>query len=363
MVEPKPQVAITAIRDPESEGFIASTLFSQGWSINFRALDCQSLAAFLADIDSSQWVLLISTDFEGLTEEILLHLRQVTKQVILFQASTVGSDAYPDAIVLPATSLDLIALMRGTLRSPLIRTSVSGETARRAKVIAVAAISGGTGCTTFAINLAAEIAHQDKKTLLLDADAYTPAISAMLGQRGLQHGGQARQISPGLWAQEFTQVDISQGIESLSRHIIEFDYIIIDLGTISDFAANLSGRRWSSEALIWVSNHGDELILLSTSNHVGMERLKVLSSALAINAIKPSLSFLQVLRPLEKRANQSSEKFLKVVTPLRPRRILQIPYDARSLYAAESEQLTLLESNEKSLLRKAIARIAGEVTS
>jgi len=48
---------------------------------------------------------------------------------------------------------------------------------------------------------------------------------------------------------------------------------------------------------------------------------------------------------------------------LRPRRILELPHDARSLHAAESEQMTLLESNEKSLLRKAIARIAGEVIS
>jgi cellulose biosynthesis protein BcsQ len=363
MAEPKPQIAITAIRDPESEGFIASTLFSQGWSINFRALDCQSLIAFLKDTDSTKWVLLISTDFDGLTDETLQYLRQVTRQIILFQSSTVRSDVYPDAIDVPATSLDLIALMRGTLRSPLMRTSIFRESARRAKVIGVAAVSGGTGCTSFAVNLASEIAHQGKKTLLLDADAHAPAISAMLGQRGLQQGSQARQISPGLWAQEFTQADISQGIESLNRHIIEFEYIIIDLGTISDFASNLSGRRWSSEALIWVSNYGDELILISTSDHVGMERLKVLSSALATNAIKPSLSFLQIPRPLEKRANQSSEKFLKVVTPLRPRRILQIPYDARSLSAAESEQLTLLESNEKSLLRKAIARIAGEVAS
>ena len=42
--------AITGIRDPEREGFIASTLFSQGWNITLRALDfddiwkrCQSV--------------------------------------------------------------------------------------------------------------------------------------------------------------------------------------------------------------------------------------------------------------------------------------------------------------------------------
>ena len=363
MAEPKPQVALTAIRDPESEGFIASTLFSQGWSINFRALDCQSLIAFLKDSDSTQWVLLISTDFDGLTDETLLHLRKVTRQVILFQSSIHDAAAYPDAIAVPVSSLDLMALMRGTLRSPLIRNAPARESAKRAKVIAIGSCSSGIGCTTFAINLAAEIALATKKTLVIDAHACAPSIAALLGQRGLAHSSEARQISPGLWALELTQASISEGIESLNHHTTEFDYIIIDLGTIREFAANLSGRRWSSEALIWVSNCGDELILLSKSDNLGIERLKILVAELASNAIKPALSFLQVQRPLEKRGGSNSEMFLKVVTPLRPRRILHMPYDARSLHAAHSEQTTLLESNEKSLLRKAIAQIAGEVIS
>ena len=362
MVETMLQIAITAIRDPESEGFIASTLHSQGWSINFRALDCQSLLEFLKGKESSQLVLLISTDCDGLTPEILLHLRKVTKQVILLQVSTEES-SYPDAIAVPDSALNLIALMRATLRSPLIRSQLQRETTRRAKVIAIGSISGGIGCTTFAINLASEISTQNKKTALIDAHACAPAIAALLGQRGLQQSSQPRQIAPGLWAQEITREEISEGIQSLDRSTTDFDFVIIDLGIIRDLASNLSGRRWSSESLIWVSNNADELILLTACDHLGIERLKSLTGELATNSIKPAISFLHVQRPFEKRSSDNSEKFLKLVTPLRPRRILHIPHDARSLHAAESEQVTLLESNEKSVLRKAIARIAGEVIS
>lgn len=363
MAEPQPQIAVTAIRDPDSEGFIARTLFSQGWSINFRALDCQSLLGFLNDIESAQWVLLISTDCEGLTPEILLHLRKVTKQVILLHSSAGENSSYPDAIAIPDSPLNLIALMRGTLRSPLIRSTLHREGARRAKVIAIGSCSGGIGCTTFAINLASEIAAQNKKTALIDAHAFTPSIAALLGQRGLQQSSEPRQIAPGLWAGELTRAEISEGIDSLDRSTSDFDCVIIDLGTIRDLASNLSGRRWSSEALIWVSNNADELILLSTGDTLGIERLKSLTVELATNSIKPAISFLHMQRPLEKRSGGNSEKFLKLVTPLRPRRILQLPHDARSLHAAESEQMTLLESNERSPLRKAIARIAGEVIS
>lgn len=363
MAESQPQIALTAIRNPESEGFIASTLFSQGWSVNFRALDCQSLLAFLKDQDGSQWVLLISTDCDGLTEETLAYLRKVTKQLILFQSSADDHSTYSNVIAVPDSSLTLIALMRGTLRSPLIRSQLQREAVRRAKVIAIGSISGGLGCTTLAINLASEIAAHNKKTALIDAHAYAPAIASLLGQRGLQQGSQPRQIAPGFWAQEITRAEISDGIESLDRTTSDFDFVVIDIGVVRDLAANLSGRRWSSEALIWVSNFADELILVAVGDHLGIERLKTLTAELATNSIKPTISFLHMQRPLEKRSGGHSEKFLKLVTPLRPRRILELPHDARSLHAAESEQMTLLESNEKSLLRKAIARIAGEVIS
>ena len=363
MAEAHPQIAITAIRDADSEGFIASTLFSQGWSINFRALDCQSLLAFLKEGESAQCVLLISSDCEGLTPETLLHLRKVTKQVILFQSSAGDHSHYPDAIEVPDSSLNLIALIRGTLRSPLIRPTPHRDVAKRAKIIAIGSSSGGIGCTTLAINLASEIAAQNRKCLLVDAHAFTPSIAALLGQRGLQESNEPRQIAPGLWAQELTNTEISEGIESLNRSTSDFDFMIIDIGTIRDLAANLTGRRWSSEALIWVSNAADELILLSTIDHLGIARLKTLAAELSTNSIKPAISFLHIQRPLEKRTTGNSEKFLKLVTPLRPNRILQLPHDSRSLHAAESEQLTLLESNEKSPLRKAIARIAGELIS
>jgi MinD-like ATPase involved in chromosome partitioning or flagellar assembly len=363
MAEPQPQIVITAIRDPDSEGFIASTLFSQGWSINFRALDSESLLSFLKDTESSQWVLLISTDCEGLTPEIILKLRKVLRQVILFQASTEDHSEYHDAIVLPDSSLSLIALMRGTLRSPLIRPHSVTTVVRRAKVIAIASSSGRVGCTSFAINLASEIAAKNRKTLLIDAHAYAPAIAALLGQRGLQQSSEARQIAQALWAQEITRTEISEGIESLDCHVSDYDFIIIDLGTLRDLASSLSGRRWSSEALIWVSTCADELILLSVTDILGIERLKSLTNELSRNSIKPAISFLQVQGQFDKRSSTNSDAFIKLVTPLRPRRVLLLPHDARSLHAAEIEQMTLLESNEKSLLRKAIARIAGEVIS
>jgi MinD-like ATPase involved in chromosome partitioning or flagellar assembly len=363
MVEAQPNTAITAIRSSETEGFVASTLFSQGWSINFRALDCESLLTFIKSEDTSQSILLISADCEGLTQETLIQLKKMVAKVILFQATAHDRLLYPEALPIPESALELIALMRGTLRSPLIRTSLQSTGNRRAKVVAIASVSGGLGCTTFTLNLASEIAALDKKSLVIDAHAYSPALAVLLGQRGLHHSGEPRQISQNLFAHEITQADISQDIQTLEESLSDYDFLAIDLGTIQDFASNLSGRRWSSEALVWVSNFADEILFLSSADPVGIERLKSLTRDLTINSVKPAISFMQVQRPLEKRGHTSNENFLKLVTPLKPRRMLHYPYDARSVHAAQSEQTTLLESNEKSPLRKAIAHIAGEVIS
>jgi MinD-like ATPase involved in chromosome partitioning or flagellar assembly len=363
MAEHQLNSAITAIRSSETEGFVASTLFSQGWSINFRALDIESLIAYMKENGASQSILLISTDCEGLTPEIFAQLKKLVPKVILFHTSPHDLKKYSEALAIPATALELIALIRGTLRMPLIRTSVQSPGKPRAKVFAIAAVSGGLGCTTFAVNLAHEIAVLEKKCIVIDAHPYAPAIAALLGQRGLRHSKEPRQISQNIFALEITQGQISEGIQSLEEFIHDFDFVVIDLGTIQDFASNISGRRWSSEVLVWVSNVADEIYFLTTNDFVGIERLKTLTQDLTHNSIKPSISFLQVQRPLEKRTNNNNESFLKLVTPLKPRRVLRYPYDARSVYAAHNEQSTLLESNEKSLLRKAIAHIAGEVIS
>ena len=363
MAESQTNTALTAIRSSESEGFVASTLYSQGWSINFRALDAQSLITYMKEEDTSQSILLISTDCEGLRLDIFNQLKRLVVKVILFQASVQDRLIYPDALPIPATALELIALIRGTLRMPLIRTSSPSFGQRRAKVIAIASVSGGLGCTTLATNLASEISALDKKCIVIDAHPYAPAIAALLGQRGLRQSGNPRQISQNIFAHEITQAAISEGIQSLEEFVHDFDFLIIDLGTIQDFAANISGRRWSSEVLVWVSNAADELFFLSSNDLVGIERLKILTKDLTHNSIKPAISFIQAQHPLEKKSHSNNENLLKLVTPLKPRRILHYPYDARSVYAAHNEQATLLESNEKSLLRKAIARIAGEVAS
>lgn len=351
----------TAIRGAEFEGFVAGTLFSQGWNVTYRALDIPSLLAYLDGASNSISLLLISSDVEGLTPENLQEIQGRGVKYFLFAATASAPDLYPESMAQPSTSLELLGLIRGSLRTPMIRGPRREKV--RARTIAIASPSQSSGCTTLTINLGAELAQLGKKVLIVDAHAYFPAFAIRLGERGLNASTELRNISTQLWALEATQSEISSIITALERARTEFDFILIDHGPIKDFPGILTGRRWCNEIFIWISTYADELWIMSKTDVVALERLRLLSTELARNSIKPELSFIQTLSGVTKRNKSDSDSFLQLVTPQRPARVLQYPWDLRSVLAAEDERSTLVESNERGILRKSIAHIAGELIS
>jgi hypothetical protein len=355
------QSVATAIRSAEAEGFIAGTLFSQGWSVSCRALDFQSLLNHVEGTEVDGTLLLISTDVEGFSLQGLEHIKQLGVKYFLFAATIDARELYPEAIATPTTPLELLGIIRGSLRTPLIRSTRAKPI--RSKIVGICAASHSLGCTTLAINLAAELAESEKKVLLVDAHGYFPSIALKLGERGLNSSSEVRSISNNLWALEITQSEIDTQMTALEHARSEFDFIVVDLGVLSDFSATLSGRRWSSEATVWTTTHGDEMWVLAQTDLVGMQRLRLFVAELTKNSIKPRLSFLHALSGVSKRNKLGQESFLSMVTTLRPLRILEFPWDPRSAQGAEDKRTTLYESNERALLRKSIAEYAGELIS
>lgn len=349
----------TAIRDSDSEGFVAGTLFSQGWNVQYRALDIPSLLAHLDSSAVAISLILISTDVDGLTPDQLTEFTRRGVKFFLFAADSSGYELYPEAIAQPTTPLELLALIRGSLRTPMIRSSRREKI--RARTIAISSLSASPGCTTLAINIGAELAQRDHKVLIVDAHALFPAFAIRLGERGLNASAELRNISQQLWALEVTQAEISTALAALERARFEFDFIIIDSGLIRDFPAILTGRRWCSEIFNWIATCADELWVMSKSDELSCERLKTFTSEISQNSIKPELTFVQCLGSSAKRAKSESEFFLQAITPVRPQRMLQYPWDPRSVLSAEDQHSTLLDTHERGILRKAIAHIAGEL--
>ena len=361
MVENENKSVATAIGSAELEGFVAGTLYNEGWSVTFRALDLQSLITHLDSSTQLVSLLLISTDIEGLTPQSLELVKSRGIKLFLFTSKSSATELFPEAINQPATALELLGLIRGSLRAPMIRGTRKEKV--RARTIAITSPSSSSGCSTLAINLGAELAQLGLKVLIVDAHSYFPTFAIRLGERGITDTSDLRNISNQLWALEVTQNGIAGAISLLERARFEFDYIVIDHGTIIDFPAVLTGRRWCNEVIIWMATYADELWVISKSDLISIERLKRFSVELSRNSIKPELSFIQSLSSSVKRSKSDSETFLQLITPIRPKRVLQYPWDPRSALAAENERCTLVESNERGILRKSIAHIAGELAS
>lgn len=362
MVDLLASSAVTAIHNSEFESFAASTLFGQGWSVQFRALDALSLMTFVEQSKEMPEVVLISTDLSGISEEIIEKLRSKGIKVFLFCTSQEELSQYPGAHIQSRNPLDLINLIRGSLRSPMLRTEKIKNLKPKARVISVVGAHHSVGCTSLSINLASELSLLNKSVLIVDAHAYFPAIALRLAQRGITKADTFHRISVNLSALEITEEKIAACMLLLEKALAEFDFIIIDNGVVQDLPETLSGRRWSGEIFVWASMHADEMLVLSKSDYLSLASLQRLSEELSKNSIKPTLSFVHSHVIPGKKASAQEERFLEIVMPLIPKRVLRFPMDSRSITSAENERLPLHESNEKSLLRKSVIDIAGELS-
>ena len=353
--------AITAIHNSEFESFAASTLFGQGWNVLHRALDWQSVEDFLDGAEKLPDAILCSTDITGLSLESIEALKLKGIRVFLFGQKSETSTEFSGTLPMPESALELIGLVRGSIRSPLIRTTKSEVKSIRAKVLGITSAHSGAGSTTLAINLASELSIEGNRTLLVDAHPSAPAVAILLGEQGLHSVKGFQQVSAGFWAIEITQSNANESISLLDDALHEFDIIIVDLGPTHDVSQTLSGRRWSGETFVWVASHADQLWVLAKSDYLSLERLRKLTQEFLRNSVKPEISFIQTLARITRRSNVADEQFTGATRALGVREVLKIPLDARSISMAEGAHETLYQSNEKSLLRKSIQELAGTI--
>ena len=349
---------ITAIADPDFEGVVSSALFSQGWSVIARALDMKSLEMEIAKCDVSQVILIYSSDLPGIS---LVRLQELTRSgITLFGfADAVGSaQSLPEISPRPTSSAELLAYIRGNIRSPSLRTPLLQPTPNlKAKIIGIGSASHSTGNTVLAINLAQESALLGAKTLLIDANFQAPAIATLLDLRKVSDENKWRDISENLSISEITQ-NKAAGFNILALEAAAyFDIIYIDLGTLANISSDLTDRRWASQIKIWVSNLAKNIIITSTAELLQQRRLKDLQQDLSKISIVPDIS-LAMLGASDYRNRDSP--ISANTYPMS--QIWQRPFDTRVCSLAMRERTTLAQVSAKSALRKAFLNIAIQIT-
>ena len=355
-------VVITAIADAQFEGFVSGTLFTQGWSVVFRAIDSEALERYcLNNPEQAAGSLLIySPDLPGISREVVNELTSKVKQVVGFSLKTYPefADLHPN----PTSVTDLVSIVRSFVRAPMLRqiSQVSRQT-RKAHVIGIGSAGSDTGCTTIALNLAMELSILGKSTLLIDANFRAPSIAALIAIRNVKSDSGWRTIAPQLAIAEITQQD-SGTIDQLMENAAQsFDNIVIDLGSISGLSNRLTDRRWTSIMTTWSCDQGDELMIIARPDLLGIHRLEQVCTLLEKTSIRSKVSFTLNMRSQGKKGAEEEAQFLAITTRLRPLCVRVISRDSRSAAKALEEKATLIEVNERSVLRRSIATIASEL--
>ena len=365
MVDSSTHTIITAISDSSFESFVSSNLHSQGWDIIARAVDLSTLKTFLYQNPevAKNSILIYAPDLPGFSEVSFSELRTLVRQIIGY--GTQAEKNTSESLTLrPADPAELVsqirAILRREFREPLISSHKVSNLAG-AKVIAIASAGSATGATTLALNLAMESSLLDKRTLLIDGNSIEPSISIALELRNLRSDLNPRLISQLLWAYELTEAKSASFSKFMSTAYTNFDLIVIDLGSISDLALKLTDRRWNSQCLIWSSDNCDEIWLNSRPDQIGRFRLTRLIQELTKNKIKAKLTFVANLEVPHRRNDQGAHEVAAQIDQLNPLNRLALPRDNRAVAAASASSSALSESSPKSMLRKAILKIASEV--
>lgn len=357
---------ITAIANPQSESFIAGTLFAQGWSIIFRAIDFESLENYInGNSDSAHSAILIfAPDLSGINSERLNALASKVKQLVGFSDMPSKESALGELHLLPTTTTDLISLVRGFIRTPLLRQSTyTLPRARRARVLAIGSAGSNTGCTTLAINISMELSVLEKSTLLIDANFRAPSIATLLAIRNVHSDVGWRTIAPLLSIAEITQ-EQAVSIDSLMSQATQtFDQIIIDLGSISGLSNRLTDRRWTSTMTTWACDEGDELMVVARPDLLGLHRLEQVGLLIEKTSIRSARSFTLNMRSSGRKGADEVGKFMSMTSQHQPLNVRVIARDSRAVTAAQDQKATLIEVNERSGLRKSIAKIASELVT
>ena len=219
-----PQIeVITAVGDADLEDYVSQLLFTQGWSIIFRAFDAGALAEFIATRSTElRTVIVYTTELPGFTTDLIMKHSTTTTSFICLDGT-------------PSTAHEIMQKVRGQLRLPMMHTSTPVISTSHASpkiqesaqiVIVVTGSSGAPGITLLATALASEIS-KSRKVLFIDADFRNIPLS-----------------------QYFSTNDFS--IQSLASHekptkIPESDpkeVVIIDVGVLPPLGEVVNDRRW-----------------------------------------------------------------------------------------------------------------------
>ena len=218
---------ITAIEEPELENYVAELLFSQGWTIIYRALDGYELENLLHSRAGMRTVLLYTSGLPGFASDLL-----VQQESLGFMAISL------DACEGKLNPHLIMSAIRSKIRHPHFSPTTPQKIApllhkavERKRVIAVTGSSGSPGRTLFSMALAEELA-QSWPITVVDGDFRNRTLT-----RNSRNGGDE--------SFEVAALDPSERPTQLPE-VGERDLTIVDVGLLPPLHDLINDRRWQA---------------------------------------------------------------------------------------------------------------------
>jgi len=246
---------VTAISDSDCEDFVSQLLFSQGWSIIYRAIDMAGLMEFLeARNGDLRTVVIFKSDLPNFSAEMLESSANSKVKNICIDDIEINSHK-------------LMTFIRGQLRLPLIATASQNSqnlqvpAVLKPCVITITGTVGAPGRSSVALNIANYLAATCEVNLF-DADTRAPALDYFIGRAGNNHEN-LNLIS--LISQE-KSIEVTIGKSS--------SVSIVDLGPLPPLTEVVNDRRWQAGFINRTLEETTTLIYLCKSNGLSLIRLE-----------------------------------------------------------------------------------------
>ena len=253
---------VTAISDSDCEDFVSQLLFSQGWSIIYRAIDMAGLMEFLETRNGDlRTVVIFKSDLPNFSNELLESAANSKVKNICIDDVEINSHK-------------LMTFIRGQLRLPLIANSLVSNSnqmessqssqipsARKPCVITITGTVGAPGRSSVALNIANYLAASSQVNLF-DADTRAPALEYFIGRAGNNH-------------QNLNLVNLVSQEKSIEVTIGKTSSVsIVDLGPLPPLTEVVNDRRWQAGFINRTLEETTTLIYLCKSNGLSLIRLE-----------------------------------------------------------------------------------------
>jgi hypothetical protein len=246
---------VTAISDSDCEDFVSQLLFSQGWSIIYRAIDMAGLMEFMeARNGDLRTVVIYKSDLPNFSADLLESTSNSKVKNICVDEIEINSHK-------------LMTFIRGQLRLPLIATAsqisqnLPVPVVRKPCVITITGTVGAPGRSSVALNIANYLAATSLVNLF-DADTRAPALDYFIGRAGNNHEN-LNLVS--LISQE-KSIEVTIGKPS--------SVSIVDLGPLPPLTEVVNDRRWQAGFINRTLEETTTLIYLCKSNGLSLIRLE-----------------------------------------------------------------------------------------